>query len=113
VRNPQQGLGLAEDPDPRVDARHDHVGGPEFRRDVVRLAVVRVVEPAPPQRSGRWSATPKGRSGRTGGAAAAPDRGCSCRGSAAPWGSRGVCSHRIRPHSRPRSRRSARPPCRR
>src|ERR1019366_595691 len=55
LRNPRQGLGPAEKRHSHVDARDEQVGGPKLGGDAVRVAVVRIVEPAvlPPVRTCR------------------------------------------------------------
>src|SRR3984893_1398324 len=45
-RNPQQGLGLAEERHAEIYPRDEYIGRAEFRRDAVCLPVLRVVERA-------------------------------------------------------------------
>lgn len=45
VRNAQQGLGLAEQREPDIDPGRDQVGGNQPRRDAVGLSVIGIVEP--------------------------------------------------------------------
>jgi hypothetical protein len=45
-RNPQEGLGLAEERHAQIYPRDKYIGRPEFCRDAVCLPVLRVVERA-------------------------------------------------------------------
>ena len=46
MRDPEQGLGLAEQREPDIDARHDHVWRLQPRRDAIGAPIIWIVEPA-------------------------------------------------------------------